>query len=92
MPCPRLRGRILVTEAPEFPITSILAEGKGGVFYRKYVGCCWCRFWYRDLRGSGGTIYEVRKRCLNTGGEQWQLATGFQGWQDLQAILLWSQF
>ena len=24
-------------------------------------------FWYRDLRGGGGTIYVDRKRCLKTG-------------------------
>jgi len=27
-----------------------------------------CRIWYRDWRGSGGTIYMARKRSLNMGG------------------------
>jgi hypothetical protein len=37
----------------------------------KYVGCCcWYKFWYRDLRGSGRTVYVDRKRCLNTGWGQ----------------------
>ena len=44
------------------------------------------------LRGSGGTVYVDRKRCLNTGGGLWQLATGSQGWQEVKAVLLWSQF
>jgi hypothetical protein len=59
------------------------------VFHRKYVGCCWCRFSYRDLRRNGGTVFVGRKRCFNMGGGQRQLAAGSQGWQDLKAVLLW---
>ena len=32
------------------------------------------------------------KRCLNIGGGQRQLDIGSQRWQDLKAILVWSQF
>jgi len=53
--------------APVFPIRSIYAREKGGVFLRKYVGCCYRKFWYRDLRGSGRTVYVGRKRDIYTG-------------------------
>jgi len=31
-------------------------------------------------------------RSLNMGGGQRQLVVGSQGWQDLKAVFLWSQF
>ena len=33
-----------------------------------------------------------RERSVNTGGGGRELALGFQGWQDLKAVFLWSQF
>jgi len=34
----------------------------------------------------------IGRGVSNMGGGQWQLATSSQGWQEVRAVLLWSQF
>jgi len=82
MPCPGLDEEFGSLKHLNSPSEASNLREKVVYSTKQHVGWGWCRFWYTDLRGSGGTVYVVRNRWLNTGGEQRHLAIGSQGWQD----------
>ena len=62
------RERLAVGFEEEFWSLKHLNSPSEAVEESKYVGCCFCRIWYTDWRGNGGTVYVGRKRNLSMGG------------------------
>lgn len=83
-----ISGIILVIEAPVFPIRSIWAQGKGENMLAP-VGVGFGKETWEEVEGPS---MWVERGVSNTGGVQWQLATDYQGWQEVKAVFLWSQF